>query len=162
MAASNLLCVSDVTGVSGRKIEIDVCLNDTIDCPQPQNLSDPENCNKYFVCSGSSLYPRSCKPDESFHGNAYKCTKAQQSCAEPCLDETVYKLYIVYETTVASSTPAATSAAATSRPAPTTVAVVTSTAVDTTTLQPTVSPGHTSTRQTSTTSTTTSTTVTGN
>ena len=94
------------------------------------NVSDPENCSGYFVCMGSSLYPRSCNPGETFHQNILQCLTTQESCQESCVKNGSYKQHIVYATTtpvpVAVMSTEMTSSIASQR-SPTTLAPVVST-----------------------------------
>jgi len=92
-------CTPDVDGASVLGI-LDVCL-DPIDCRRPINVSDPENCLGYFVCSGSELYPRSCSPGETFHQNVLLCVTTHPSCAGQCVDES-YKKHIIISTNTTS------------------------------------------------------------
>ena len=108
--------------MSGQRTK-DVCF-DEINCPDvTRNLSDPEDCTKYFVCIGTSLYPRSCNHGETFHQNAYRCLSTKRSCAQPCIVETNYTDHIVYPTTTWPLEPVTTPEATTTPVQPTTLPV---------------------------------------
>jgi len=100
--------VTAVSGVSGEIIE--VCFH-PINCPQKQNVADPEDCNKYFVCHFDKLYPRSCPPGTTFHQHVVECRPTEPSCSEECPENlpTSYKDHIVYPTTTQSLTTIGTS-----------------------------------------------------
>ena len=103
-------CVVDVSVESSRAPTRDLCIDLYVYCPEVKNLSDPENCNKYFVCNDSSLYSRSCNSDEKFHQNALKCLRTGQSasCAARCIRDTGYKKHIVYDLTTVQTQPVTT------------------------------------------------------
>jgi len=116
------------------RAQIDVCFDD-INCPQPSNVADPENCTTYFLCDGASLFSRTCPVGEFFHQNVYRCTATARSCAIPCRDnQMAYKNSIVTTTSSRPDTTSETSAVTTSQ----------------TTAQSTPSPSHATSRATST------------
>ena len=102
------MCCLDVGGVSAQRY-ISLCLdgNSPISCPTAQNVNDPEDCTKYYICIGSSFYPRSCSPGWTFHQFSLTCIDPARlaSCASCNRDLTNYwyKDHIVYETTTTTT-----------------------------------------------------------
>jgi len=104
-----MMCCLDFGGVSAHEISLCLDGNSPINCPTAQNLSDPEDCTNYYICRGSSLYPRSCSPGWTFHQLILTCIDPDRptSCASCPFDLTNYRYkdYIVYETTTTTTTP---------------------------------------------------------
>jgi len=102
---------ADISGVNGQRETTDLCVegNAPINCPTARNLVDYEDCTKYYFCSGSSLYRRSCSPGWKYHQHTLRCVnpkETRESCGACPFDLTNYRYkdYIVHETTIPTPT----------------------------------------------------------